>query len=378
MHPSDFRYRDLLAGCYLNTGNLPDDYVERLKWYDQAVECYEELIEQDPPGLDYQRSLTNTLVNIANCQKQQGRIQAAIKTWQRLIEIREEYVKFAEEEPEFTSNRKTLAASMQSLAKLLKDEGDLEQAIRYRQKAITVRRAVAERFPERTLDKLRLFDDLKKLAELLSVAGHAKEAEAAYRDALAVWDATGDELAADMTDPAARLSVHMRLASYLVECPLVELRDTNRAVELATKATELWPDEPGAWGTLGICHYRAGNWKRANDSVEKSLELLSGMSRPYPIGYSYNWLCLALTHWQLGKKEEAYRWYDKANDLISQNPTEDEDLKRWHAEVTEMLGIAEKPENQKGATETPGEKDTHASEGSAENPEKQQHLAEED
>ena len=33
------------------------------------------------------------------------------------------------------------------------------------------------------------------------------------------------------------------------------------------------------------------NWKRANDSVEKSLELLSRMSRPYPIGYSYNWLC---------------------------------------------------------------------------------------
>ena len=185
-HPSDFRYRDLLAGCYLNTGNLPDDYVERLKWYDQAVECYEELIEQDPPGLDYQRSLTNTLVNIANCQKRQGRIQDAIKTWQRLIEIREEYVKCGEEEPEFTNKREALAASMQSLAKLLKDEGDLEQAISYRQKAITVRRAVAERFPERTLDKLRLFDDLKKLAELLSVAGHAKEAEAAYRDALAV------------------------------------------------------------------------------------------------------------------------------------------------------------------------------------------------
>ena len=47
------------------------------------------------------------------------------------------------------------------------------------------------------------------------------------------------------------------------------------------------------WNTLGVAHYRAGAWQTATTCLERSMTLRKG-------GDAYDWLFLAMAHWQLG------------------------------------------------------------------------------
>ena len=108
-----------------------------------------------------------------------------------------------------------------------------------------------------------------------------------------------------------------------------KLRDPARAVELAKKAVELKPKEGSCWNTLGVAHYRAGDWGAAVAALEKSGELRQG-------GDSFDWFFLAMAHWQLGDNEQARNWYDQAVQWMEKNKPEDEELRRFRAEATEF------------------------------------------
>ncbi len=76
-------------------------------------------------------------------------------------------------------------------------------------------------------------------------------------------------------------------------------------------------------------------------ALEKSMELGKG-------GISFDWFFLAMAHWQLGKKDEARQWYDKAVPWMEKNNPKNEELRRFRAEAAALLKIAgklnEKPE----------------------------------
>jgi hypothetical protein len=48
-----------------------------------------------------------------------------------------------------------------------------------------------------------------------------------------------------------------------------------------------------------------------------------------------------MAHWQLGEKDQARRWYDKAVQWMDQNKPKDEELRRFRAEAEELLGLRE-------------------------------------
>jgi tetratricopeptide (TPR) repeat protein len=129
---------------------------------------------------------------------------------------------------------------------------------------------------------------------------------------------------------------HNNLAWLLATCPAAEFRDAQRALELAKKAVELDPKRGYFWGTLGAAHYRAGEWKDGVDALKKSDELLNGGM------FSFNAFFLAMAHWQLDQKDEARKWYDQAIEWMEKNRPQDEELKRFRAETTELLGLKEK------------------------------------
>jgi Flp pilus assembly protein TadD len=101
-------------------------------------------------------------------------------------------------------------------------------------------------------------------------------------------------------------------------------------VELVKKAVELNPREGSYWRTLGVAHYRAGDWKDALAALEKSMELHCG-------GDSFDWFFLAMAQWQLGNKDKAREWYDKAVDWMEKNQPIHEELRRFRAEVEELM-----------------------------------------
>ena len=101
------------------------------------------------------------------------------------------------------------------------------------------------------------------------------------------------------------------------------------------KAVELNPKHPDFPSTLGAAHYRAGNWNAAIDAMDKSMQLRKG-------GDSNEWFFLAMAHWQLGEKDKAREWYDRAVQWMDKNQPNNDELCRFRAEAAELLGVKEK------------------------------------
>src|SRR5262249_14075756 len=111
---------------------------------------------------------------------------------------------------------------------------------------------------------------------------------------------------------------------------------------VAKKAVELGPAHPDYLNTLGVAHYRAGDWKAAIAALEKSMELRKG-------GDSNDWFFLAMAHWQLGEKDKAREWYHRAVQWMEKNQPTDAYLGRSGAEAGELWELKEKKKEEKKA-----------------------------
>jgi WD40 repeat protein len=120
--------------------------------------------------------------------------------------------------------------------------------------------------------------------------------------------------------------------------PEAKSHNPRRAVELAQQAVELAPKEGFYWNTLGVAHYRAGNYQDSIAALEKSRQLNAGQLA------ALDYLLLAMAHWKLGHKDEALAWRAKAVEWVQKNrnalkkdPSYDDELRRFRAEAEELL-----------------------------------------
>jgi tetratricopeptide (TPR) repeat protein len=131
-----------------------------------------------------------------------------------------------------------------------------------------------------------------------------------------------------------------QLAWLFATCPDPRFRDSGTALRFAQKAVELAPTVGNHWNTLGAAHYRAGEWKAAVEALSKSDELLKGQKLGFRAFF------LAMAHWQLGEKDKARQWYEKAVQWMEKNLPKNEELRRFRAEAAELLGIEAHPAEQ--------------------------------
>jgi WD40 repeat protein len=155
--------------------------------------------------------------------------------------------------------------------------------------------------------------------------------------ALRLWDMTAREgpapdlvkythaIAQNPKDAAA----HQQLAWILATERDPRHRDIKRAIELARKAVELAPQDGDCWRSLGVAHYRAGDWKAALEALDRS-----GQFRKESDGISY--FFLAMTHWRLGHDEQARDWHRRAVRWMEGREASDE-LRRFRTEAAGML-----------------------------------------
>ena len=108
----------------------------------------------------------------------------------------------------------------------------------------------------------------------------------------------------------------------------------KRAVKLAKLAVRLVPKDGDFWNTMGVAHYRAGNWMDAVAALETARELSQG-------GDAVDWLFLAMAHWMLGHKDEARKWYVQAVRSPQTSKLLELELPRFRAEAASVLGIKE-------------------------------------
>jgi len=80
--------------------------------------------------------------------------------------------------------------------------------------------------------------------------------------------------------------------------------DPTKLVQIAERAVQAQP-APHHLHTLGLAHYRAGQFDKAIEQLHKSMK---GNWR----ANAANWLVLAMAHQRLGHADEARNWFDKA------------------------------------------------------------------
>jgi Flp pilus assembly protein TadD len=156
------------------------------------------------------------------------------------------------------------------------------------------------------------------LGIVLKQKGRLDEADAEFREAIRLGLNSA---------PA-----HNAFALFLATSPDPKFRDPAEAVKLARKATELAPTKAGHWNTLGVAQYRAEDWKAARAALDKSMEINKG-------GNSGDWFFLAMVYWQLGDKDQARQWYDKAVQWMDKNKPQDDELRRFRVEAAELLKV---------------------------------------
>jgi tetratricopeptide (TPR) repeat protein len=225
------------------------------------------------------------------------------------------------------------------LLQMLFESGRFEEAERTSRESL----ALLEKLPGnfRSLPNFRhvLAHNYHCLGEVLCAAGRIPDAEKAYRRALAIWD----ELVAAFPSVAEHRNwlacCHNNLAELFTTSSDTRYRDPARAVQLATRAVQLHVQPGGCWNTLGICHYRNGAWNAAIRALEKSMELRDG-------GDCYDWFFLAMANWRLDHKEEARKWYERANAWmenkkaeLARNKPKDAQLRRFRTEAANLLGV---------------------------------------
>ena len=167
---------------------------------------------------------------------------------------------------------------------------------------------------------------INNLAAMLMNLGHLDEARKLLEEAI---ERNRERLGPNHPETLKSIG---SLAWTLVVSADPKLRDPARGIELAKEVTDKAPKDGNNWNTLGVAYYRAGDWKKALATLEKSAELRAG-------GDSFDWFFLAMTHWQLGHKDEARKWYDKAVAWMEKNRPEDKEFLQFRGEAAKLLQV---------------------------------------
>jgi tetratricopeptide (TPR) repeat protein len=192
---------------------------------------------------------------------------------------------------------------------------NLGMALWYQKKfdeAIAVWRELIDRDP-------KLVEAHVGLARSLLSANKTREAVAAYKEAIAIDPKSAEE--------------HNELAWLLATCKDTQSRDPASALTLAKRAVERDPKNGAYINTLGVARYRTGDWTGAIADLERSMALREG-------GDSGDWFFIAMARWQLGEKDAAREWYDKAVKWMEKNAPRSEELTRFRNEAAALLGAA--------------------------------------
>lgn len=321
-NPTVTRYRRYLVNSYENLADIHNRAgrpVDARRLYEAAVDHQEQLVRTGSRVPDFDPDLLRVYRLLADTHQKLGKRDDAVRTYQRACRLMEELCRAQPESPIFPL---ALAQTHQKIGTLQQQLGQWTEALRSCEQATVILERLIQ-------NKQAVGECQRELAQTLSerawVEVHRKE----YAQTITTL---GRALELDPDNLRAR----NRLAWMLVTCPDVKFHDVARSLVLAKATLERAPQNGAYWHTLGIAHYRAGEWEAATGALKKSEELLTGRNQ------AVNSLFQAMAHWRLGEKEKAQSHYAQAMAWLGTRQG-DEDFRRFRSEAAELLGVTDKP-----------------------------------
>jgi serine/threonine protein kinase/tetratricopeptide (TPR) repeat protein len=306
--------RQNLANCLAGRGSrrLSTDSEAALKDYRRSIELFERLTAEFPNVPQYRNELADTYCLMANggCLPP----TEAEQTKKKALDVQR---KLVADFPGVLYYRYDLVRSLRGLGTRLAKEHRTQEAIDALREAWAVGEKLAnETHPAVAWVHVRVGQVCVDLVKLLIDAGRVSEANDLKR-----------RFIEGSTDPESL----NRLAWSLVAAAEVKERDPGLAVEIARKAVRLAPKSPHILNTLGVACYRTGDWKGAIAALSRAEELAPDKS------LGFNAFFLAMAHLQLGHKDEARMWYDRAVAWTEKHGPKNDDLWRFRAEAEQLM-----------------------------------------
>jgi tetratricopeptide (TPR) repeat protein len=285
----------------------------------EALEIQRKLLTDGLLRGPSRRYLARTLVGLGQVFAATGRAPQAEHYYREAATLLRQTV---EQWPESALCRTDLAATLVVLADALKDPDRRREAEEVRRRAIRHYERLTADFPEQPHHRLRLARAYLALAELLSRCGR--------------HDETGEILERAFEADPGNPTINDRLAWFLATTPEVALRDHALAVRLAQKAVDAKPRCAEHHTTLGVCHYRQGDYAAAIAALEAALELRGASD-------GTDWLFLAMAHCRLGHHATARACLERGVQWLDRLQPRDEELLRFRAEAEVLLAEAPPP-----------------------------------
>jgi tetratricopeptide (TPR) repeat protein len=293
----------------------------------QAIGLFEKYVADFPSIPSYWKSLFAARAYLVRLLQQEGRFEEAAQVYQQALDLCQ---RLTAEMPDEAAFHQLVLRLFQDLSGMLEGNSRREGCQEAYRRAGELSEKLAARYPTRSVYSFYGGYWHSALGSLLTATGRSAEAGVAYRRAVALYGAALDR------DPNHVHSLN-NVAWLLATCPDASVRDAARAAELARKAIDLAPPRPDyLWNTLGLARYRAGDWKAAVAALEKSMALFAARPEPDRME-SYSTFFLAMAYWQLGDKQKAREWLDRAVRWMEQYRPADEELRRFRAEAAALL-----------------------------------------
>jgi serine/threonine-protein kinase len=285
----------------------------------EALAIRQELFARGSLGRPEERYLATVHTNLGRALAATGQTAEAERSYREAAKL---LGPLAEDFPDTPYPRMDLAQALRGLADLLRSLGRQREAEELCRQVLGHYKRLTKDFTEGPTNRPYLVYSHLQLGLLLCETGRGAEGIAQFRQALKV-------------DPASA-AAHNQLAWSLATAAEPGLRDAAEAVRLAQKAVAADGKDGDHWNTLGVAHYRNGDYKAAVAELEKSMRLRRG-------GDGFDWFFLAMAHWRLGHRDEARAWFDRAVKWMDRHKPNDGELRRFRAEAEALLAEARKP-----------------------------------
>jgi serine/threonine protein kinase/tetratricopeptide (TPR) repeat protein len=285
---------------------------------DEAILTYQEAID-----LQNDDMLAHT--NLGNALRDKGQLDKAVNAFHEALRLKPDFAPAHDGLGTVFFKQRRLDEAIAAYHRAIDSDPDWAFAHNHLGLALAAKRdfdKAVSAFREAVRAKPEAAEFHNNLGFMLVIQGQVGEAITAYREAIRL----GPDLSMTMNN----------LAWQLATCPDPKLRDPAEAVRLANRAVQLAPRQGAFQNTLGVAFYQAGEWQSAVTALNASMERNKG-------GDSSDWFFLAMAQWQLGDKQQARLWYDKAVQWMDKNKPRDEELRRFRAEAATLLKIEDKP-----------------------------------
>ena len=326
-----FRYGRALEDKAADLIGADPENEKALKFHDEAIATYREAYENDRKNAAIRRSLIHVL-------KIRGLRDEADA-------IRDEFAKLPQKEAVsqlmveagFWIRNSELSWAREALDEVLEINPENRMAWlakvdvlfmqRQLQKALEAAQQLAELTPvdqvQLTVAGLeimtgRLEDSIQRISRILEDTPKCTGACAALAAALFEQGKSGEAISqcrqAIEEDPSDH-HAHLALATCIAEGHVDQrseelLLEALRHAEIGVRGADsinTTAKESAALATLGVVHYRRGEWQKTTDTLH-----LARDTAPDLLLYRPEFLAMA--HWQLGEKSDARKWLDVAND----------------------------------------------------------------